>query len=381
MTSLHPGHTGLYIHIPFCKAKCNYCGFYSEPISAYDPYRLCNAIVAELRRYRDAHVQTAYIGGGSPTILPDGLLVGLVAEVRSMWPSILEFTVECNPGQVCGRLFERLRSAGVNRISVGAQSFDQGELELLGRHHRVEQTYQAVRLARAAGFGNIGLDLIFAIPGSDLELWRRSLDAAIALDVEHISVYALSIEPGTVFAKAVEAGQIRPVEEELDRQMYDLAIEVLEAAGYRQYEVSNLARCGFECRHNMGYWVNDPYVGVGPAAASYWQGWRRSNVADIDQYIDAIESGSDPACECELITDIQAAWQTAVLNLRMRDGIDLQSFKDRTGYDGLELFAPVIDRYVGLGLMEVEGGRVRLTRQAMAIADSIVSDFVLVQSR
>ena len=206
---------GLYVHIPFCEAKCRYCGFYSEPIKDRDPDRLISAIMAELDQKRGLTPflpQTIYIGGGSPSCLPKKLLLRLVYEITSKFPNSQEFTVEINPGQADKAILDRLRESGVNRISVGAQSFKAEELVFLGRLHTVDDIFRAVEAAKQAGFGNIGLDLIFAIPGSTLDSWSYSLRSAIDLDIQHISAYALTYEEGTPLKKAVEAGEIRPVD-------------------------------------------------------------------------------------------------------------------------------------------------------------------------
>jgi oxygen-independent coproporphyrinogen-3 oxidase len=364
--------TGLYVHIPFCQAKCRYCGFYSEPIKNHDIDRLISAIMAEIGQYGSIEgLQTAYIGGGSPSCLPREQLLRLINGI----PKAEEFTIEVNPGQVDRNILSRLHAAGVNRLSIGAQSFNAGELEFLGRRHSVADTIRAVEAAKEAGFENVGLDLIFAIPGSTLKSWKESIDSAIDLDVQHISAYSLTYEEGTPLQKAVEAGEVKPVDEETDRAMYETAIDKLEAAGFRQYEISNFAKPGFECKHNLNCWANKPYIGTGPSAGSYWKGNRTINVADIKKYIEAIEKGTNITAESETPGNLQTACETAVLNLRRRCGIDLKEFKSRTGFDAMELFAEPISRYKQLGLIEVKVSRLFLTRQALPIADSVLCDF------
>ena len=456
---------GLYVHVPVCRSKCRYCGFYSVPAGGVDAGRLVRALVRELERYDGRAFRTAYIGGGSPTALPADELIGLVTRVREHCPAVGEFTVECNPGQVDGDLLAGLRDAGVDRLSVGAQSMLAGELELLGRGHSVEQVDEAVRLARRAGFANLSLDLIFAIPGSTLADWRASLEAAVGLDVEHVSAYSLSFEAGTVFDEWRRTGRLAAVDEELDRAMYEWAIERLERAGLEQYEISNFARPGFECRHNLGYWRNRPYVGIGPAAASWlptcdpehgvrlhcgapadairqgggrteatraarasaqagpcekapgggdvvnaaWrcaseerqaasdepsdgaratshrlaggamQGWRLENDADVERYVAAVEAGREPPRVWQAVSAAEAACETAVLGLRTRAGIDRADFRRRTGREATAAFGEAIERYEGLGLVEVTGRAVRLTRRALPIADAILCDFAILE--
>jgi oxygen-independent coproporphyrinogen-3 oxidase len=384
---------GLYVHVPFCRSKCRYCGFYSVPVAGRDTGRLVAALMGELDRYDGVEFGTAYIGGGSPSALPAAELVGLVRRVAGWLAEDGEFTVECNPGfapaqrgyalaepgQVDAELLAGLRGAGVNRLSLGAQSFRAAELELLGRGHTVEDIGRAVEFARGAGFDNLGLDLIFAIPGSTLGDWQYSVEAALDLGVQHISAYSLSFEPETVFDAWRRAGRLCAVDEEMDRTMYEWAVERLGRAGLRQYEISNFARPGFECRHNLGYWANRPFVGVGPGAASYWQGSRTTNDPDVERYVAAVESGGEVPGEVQPVGWEDAICETAVLNLRMRTGIDLAAFQERTGRDAIRTFAGPIRRYRDLGLIEVTDRSVRLTEQALPIADSVLCDFAALE--
>lgn len=413
--------TGLYVHVPVCRSKCRYCGFYSVPAGGVDAGRLVDGLLRELDRYGEVEFGTVYVGGGSPTALPAGELVRLVGGLRARCPRAGEFTVECNPGQVDDRLLEGLRAVGVDRLSFGAQSFLARELELLGRGHSVGQIGEAVAMARRAGFENVGLDLIFAVPGSTPADWQASLEAAIGLNIEHVSAYSLGFEAGTVFEAWRRAGRIEAVEEELDRTMYEWAVERLERAGLRQYEISNFARPGRECGHNLGYWANRPYVGIGPAAASYLTsgvspveknqgvpeprsasmhvrggraahgqdaratmnrclafapgGWRVTNEADVERYLAAVESGRAAPAQIEAVSEDGAVCETAVLNLRRRDGIDRAEFRERTGRDAMAVFAEPIRRHRELGMIEVTDRAVRLARQALPIADAILCDF------
>jgi oxygen-independent coproporphyrinogen-3 oxidase len=220
--------------------------------------------------------------------------------------------------------------------------------------------------------------LIFAVPGTDLNSWKHNLLAAIELQPDHISAYGLSYEEGAPLRKDLAAGLIEAVDEDTDRAMFELTIDELARAGIDQYEISNFAKHGFECRHNLNYWANGSYAGIGPGAASYLHGTRSSNFADIDKYVKAVTSGESTVESRETLSDIERACETAVLNLRRRRGIDLAQFKSQTGYDALELFAEPIRRYRKLGLIEKNTGRVSLTRQALGIADSILCDFALV---
>jgi oxygen-independent coproporphyrinogen-3 oxidase len=461
---------GLYVHVPFCAAKCGYCGFYSEiaEVSPQSSRRTrsdsgdclktdseCESVIAtsascrrwdekgirlvidammkEMDGYDLSMVDTVYVGGGSPSSIPEGELARLLEYigvgqkgVRSKMGSDpgkrkgqtpfcskdhgqdahatpeVEFTVEVNPGQVTFEKLRRMRELGVNRLSMGAQSFDELELAFLGRRHAVGDVVRSVAAAREAGFANISIDLIFAIPGADMASWKRSLEGAIRLGVEHISAYALTYEAGTPLYAAREEGQVQQVDEELDRGMYEMAIKMLGEAGLQQYEISNFARAGFECRHNHKYWANDEYVGIGPGAASWYGGVRWANEASIEQYVEGMGKKSEirnPKPETisnnenansqtktgtvrvdeHRPSPKELACETAVLNLRRLRGIGLEEYKKRTGFDAMELFGDVVRRYEMAGMLKVDGGRVFLTREALPVADSVLCDFASVE--
>jgi oxygen-independent coproporphyrinogen-3 oxidase len=367
----------LYAHIPFCTVKCRYCGFYSVPVASQDVPGLVKMLLKELDLYTlpKNFSHTMYIGGGSPTCLADEQLFYLISELTARTGTPAEFTIEANPTQITTQMLSRLRLSGVNRLSIGAQSFNAQELVFLGRQYAPEDITLAVSHARAAGFSNISLDLIFAIPGQTLATWHDTLASAIDLGIEHISAYSLSYEADAPLFKQLQSGQIQKVDEETDRAMYEVAIEMLSEAGILQYEISNFARRGFECRHNFVYWANRPWIGIGPAAASYWQGTRTTSISDVAAYMNSIASGQRPFVETETPNTIETACQTAVLNLRRITGIHLREFCRQTGFDALELFAEPIARYQKLGLMAIDGDNVYLTANALPIADSILCDF------
>jgi oxygen-independent coproporphyrinogen III oxidase len=368
---------GLYVHIPFCRSKCRYCGFYSELIENHNPDRLISALTAELKSYGFVKsINTVYIGGGSPSCLPTETIVRLIKQITEQWENIEEFTIECNPGQADLQLLKTIRNLGVNRISIGVQSFIQSELEILGRTHSVDCIYKAVETAKTAGFDKISIDLIFAIPGTTIESWRDNLTKAIELGINHISAYSLSYEEGTALKDDVDAGRILRVDEETDRAMYELAIKMLEEAGFEQYEISNFARPGFRCRHNVGYWKNYPFVGVGPAAASHIGNRRTKNIDDINEYIYAIENGEGATAEVVELTGKDVACETAVLNLRMREGINVKRYNETNEVNVNDIFDEPISRYSRLGFIEQKDGRIYLTKNALPIADSILCDFI-----
>ena len=370
-------NVGLYIHIPYCQQKCPYCAFYSEPIEQHNPGSLVDALFMELERYAiDEPLETIYIGGGSPTCLSSDLLTKLVISLVSQYKEVQELTIECNPAQADEGLFKQLRALGVDRLSVGAQSFDAKALQTLGRIHQPQQIAQAVQMARAAGFENIGLDLIFGIPGSTVDTWRCSLETAASLGVQHISAYSLTIEKGTLFDRAVKEGTLSMVDEPTDRAMYETAHQVLNDAGFFQYEISNFAIPGFECRHNLRYWKNLPVVGIGPAAAGWYKGQRTTNIPNIAAYIEKIENHQYAYAEEHSPTSEQIACETAVLGLRMIEGIDLCQYEKQTGFDLIMLFGHAIKQHCASGLLEcTAGNHCRLTEKGLSYADTVASDF------
>ncbi|MFC1766166.1 radical SAM family heme chaperone HemW [Planctomycetota bacterium] len=368
---------GLYVHVPFCQAKCRYCAFYSEPLGLHNPQPLVDALCMELRQYSPdlAQVSTVYLGGGSPTGLPSHLLGQLLAEISTHCQALEEFTVECNPGQTTPKLLELMQSRQVNRLSFGVQSWDDSELTLLGRNHSADQARQAIKAAQCSGFGNIGVDLIFAIPGSTHDTWRNTLAQTLTLGIQHISTYSLSYEVGTPLSRARKAGHLQAVDEALDRDMYETAIDVLPAAGYPQYEISNFARPDSACRHNLGYWHNHPFIGIGPSAASYWLGCRRTNIASVTDYVAQIQSSHPLQCETAYPDKPEHTCETAVLGLRMLGGLHARDFYRLTGKDLWETFGAVITEHEQMGHLHVSPDQIALTRAALPIADRVLCDF------
>lgn len=367
---------GLYLHIPFCVRKCPYCAFYSEPVDGYCPSRLVRALRTEIDLYDITEpVETIYIGGGSPSCLPGEVLVGLVRSLTERFGAVDEFTVECNPAQVNEAALAQLRIEGVNRLSIGAQSFDDSELKTLGRLHDAAAVGGAVAAARRAGFDNIGLDLMFGVPHSSLLSWQANLDAAMALEVQHLSAYSLTIEAGTPFETRWRSGSPGAIDEPRERAMYELARVCLKEAGFEQYEISNFARGGFQCRHNRRYWQNWPVIGVGPSASGWYRGKRTANIANITGYMEVIEGGEFFYRQRQTPTPEQMAAETAVLNLRMLEGIDLAAYQRQTGFDLYHLFPQAIERHCDLGLLIETGTHLHLSEIGLSLADTVAADF------
>ena len=373
--------TGLYVHVPFCETKCGYCDFYSVPLGDRATAPLVRAIVAELERRRPSVAQpfeTIFVGGGTPTLLPlndMNALFGRLADVARRDP-VIEFTTEANPATVDDAKVRLLVDCGVNRISFGGQSFHQHELDVLERLHCPADIGPGIRLARAGGIGQVNLDLIFGIPGQTLASWRESLHRAVDLGVDHLACYGLTYEPGTPLTSQVQRGLMTPCDNDLEADMYLLAIELLESCGLEQYEISNFAKSGCRCRHNLIYWSNQPYVGIGPSAASYVSGARFKNVPLIETYIDDLEHGRDPWREQERLTGIDLAGETAMVQLRLNRGIDVSQFEKQVGLNPLELYGEQITSCTASGLLESTPSRIFLTAAGRLVADRVIRGFL-----
>ncbi len=376
---------GLYVHVPFCRTKCGYCDFYSLVPAEGQAGRYVDAVLAELADGPaapggPARVRTIFVGGGTPTVLPVAELLRLFRALGELArrDGVSEFTVEANPASLDEAKALALREAGVNRVSIGVQSFAAAELRTLGRSHRPEDVAQTVRSVRRWGFAHINLDLIFGIPGQTERSWEESLRMAIDLGPDHIACYGLTYEPGTPLHRRWVEGALDPCGEEAEVRMYECAIDTLTSAGFEHYEISNFARPGARCEHNLAYWRNEPYVGLGPAAASYFEGVRTRNVADVEEYVRRIALGQSPVVESERLDAKSRAGETAMLQLRLTDGIDRRWFERQTGFDPLTLFADVIRWHVAGRRLSVTPTHIRLTRSGLLIADSVMADFITI---
>lgn len=370
----------LYVHVPFCRRLCGYCDFYSQVLDPDTVGPLVDAVRSELTgatRGGGLTVDTIFVGGGTPTVLPADQLARLLAALQACaaGPDV-EFTVEANPATVTAEMADVLASAGVNRVSVGAQSFNPAELDVLDRTHRPEQVGETLATCRRAGIRRLSLDLIFGIPGQTLACWRESLQAALGLEPEHMSCYGLTYEPGTPLRERLDAGSVQRVDPDLEADMYETTIDVLAAAGLAQYEISNFARPGAECRHNLRYWHNEPYLGLGPAAAGFLNEVRYKNVADTAAYVAAIRAGRSPRAEEERLPPERRVRETAMLELRLTSGIDRRRFAARYKEDPVALFAAAIEPHRADGLLVVNETSIRLTRRGLLLADTVIADFL-----
>ena len=346
-------------------------------------------VAGRLPRLGAVDVPSIYFGGGTPSTLnPEQvrhILAGLAAEAHILEDA--EITIEANPGAIDGERAAGYRQAGVNRLSLGIQSLDDDMLAALGRIHTAEEALAAYHAVRDAGFANVSIDLMFGVPGQSLDLWRETLAHAIDLGSEHISLYCLTIEPGTPFAERHDHEELFPGESNADREdreadMFELAIDTLEQAGYAHYEIANFARPGYECRHNAVYWRNEPYIGFGPSAQSYLPTphpplcERVANVSDIDAYIELARRQGSAMASRESLSVARALGESIMLGLRMMAGVDLSLLATRWGIDPREHFAAEIARLLDRGLIERDGNTIRLTRPGLLLADEAMQLFV-----
>jgi len=375
---------GLYIHVPFCLKKCLYCDFVSYPYSETAVEAYLDALFKEIELYgrilkkKEKDLVSIYIGGGTPTCLPAGRLASVLAKVQKVFRLLpgCEVTVEANPGTVDRHYLLSLRECGVTRLSLGIQAFQDRLLNMLGRVHTAVEADEAACAARDAGFDNLNLDFIFGIPGQTGEDWLETLSKAVSLEPEHISVYGIQLEAGTPLELAVARGELQMCSEELELSMYQAAICYLTGSGYVHYEISNFALPGRESVHNLGYWLNRPYLGLGPAAHSYLRGERFANEHTIEGYAGCLSRGELPVAAREAGTVQTEMAETMFLGLRLIKGIDLEAFYRRFGRRAEDIYRKKIACLKDAGLVEVAGGRLRLTPKGLPVANEVFKEFV-----
>jgi len=374
---------GLYVHVPFCFHKCHYCDFYS--ITRQSPERMEQFVARMLKeadQWTDApcsiRPQTIFFGGGTPSLLPIDLMHQLIQGLcnRLDCSAVNEWTVEVNPATANQDYFHMLKQAGVNRISLGAQSFEQTELATLERHHDPADVPRSLEMARAAGIDNLNIDLIYAIPGQDLASWKKSLEHTIALDTPHLSAYGLTYETNTPIAVKKRLGRLIAAEESLELEMMHYARQRLSAADLQPYEISNFAQPGQECHHNLMYWKGGNYIGLGPSAASHVSGHRWRNRPHLGEWEEHIDRRQLPAVDIEILSPLQRCGELAMLMLRLDDGLNFNDFTARTGEDARSLYVDQISRLTKLGLIEIDQSRIRLSHKGLNVADGVAAEFV-----
>ena len=386
----------LYVHIPFCRSKCAYCDFNSYAgqealIPAY-----VGALLQEARAWSRVcggkRVETVYFGGGTPSLLPLAEAERLIEGLRQRFAvaTEAEVSLEANPESVDLAYLRGLRTLGFNRLSLGVQSFDEEELRFLGRIHTAAGAAAAYDAARRAGFADVGLDLIFGLPEQRPSRWRRSLARALRLGPEHLSLYALTVEEGTPLARAMSEGKVQEPDEDAQAAMYTESEERLEAAGYEHFEISNWARPGHRCRHNLTYWETRPYLGLGAGAHSYLGGCRFANTPLPKDYIELVQASGPPeegaggldlsrmpqVASLERLDEQTEMADTVILGLRLAEGVSLRRFRERFGVGLEERYAQEISELTAWGLLEVSAGRLRLTKRGHLLANEAFLRFL-----
>jgi len=377
---------GVYIHIPFCKQKCFYCDFpsFAGREKYIDEYLNSLHHEMELGAERIAEMgkltpHTIYIGGGTPSHLNLSQMQMLFEAIHANMQvkDVAEFTMEANPCTIDEEKLHLMKSNGINRISIGVQSFDDGCLQRIGRIHKSSMAIEKVSLAQKAGFDNISIDLMYGLPGQTLDMLKKSLDKAIELGIQHISVYGLQLEEGTVLAKQQEMGRLELPDDEAVEKMYDYLVEYLPANGFSRYEISNYAMGGYYSRHNTLYWQDVPYLGFGSGAHSYWRGNRYENPVDIGEYIKATAEGKFLHIVEEAVSEKAHMEEFCFLGLRMTSGINKRKFRETFNKDISEVFGKVIDKMVAKALLGESETAIFLTPLGMKYGNVVFGEFIL----
>lgn len=371
---------GIYIHIPFCKQRCNYCAFYSSTLyNIKEEY--ADAVCKELQTRRDyvkgEEIKTIYFGGGTPSTLPMELLQKICDTIYTNYTVCdnAEVTIECNPDDLTEEFLAKLRSLPFNRISMGVQSFDDRQLKRLGRRHNADKARQAVNNARMAGYDNISIDLMFALPGSTAEEWEQTIKEAISLQPEHISAYNLMYEDDTPLHRALQRGDFEELSEEENVEQFQMLISKMKEAGYRHYEISNFAKPGCESRHNSSYWNDTAYIGCGAAAHSYDGNSREWNIADIKEYIKGMASGARNY-EIEHLTEEERYNDTILTRLRTADGIPLTWMKNKFSQRLNSYMLNAAKKHIECGNLKKNDVTLSLTEKGIFISDAVIRDLI-----
>lgn len=391
---------GLYVHVPFCKTKCPYCDFntYQGIENLMEPF--LPSLKAEIQSWGEtlAHpaVTSIFFGGGTPSYLPPGYIEQILASIQSSYQvdSGAEITIEANPGDLDAAACAGILAQGVNRLSIGVQSLDNDLLNLLGRRHQASEAVDAFQAARKAGFDNVNLDLMYGLPNQSIDQWRKTLDSLTSLEPEHISLYALTLEEGTPMHRWAEEGKIPEPDPDLAADMYQYARESLAAAGYHHYEISNWSLPDRACGHNLVYWENGPYLGVGPGAHSrlgdwrFWTvlsprdyntkatAWAQSGIQPADDFVETVLESVQTLGGWEHLGPETICSETMFLGLRLLDGLNLSDASARTGVDMADKFQAPIQECIDLGLLIRDGNCLKLTESAYLIANQAFTRFL-----
>jgi oxygen-independent coproporphyrinogen-3 oxidase len=359
---------GLYLHIPFCIRKCGYCDFFSVNFDESLMKRFVGAVFGEIElradEWKDAVFSTIYFGGGTPSLL-DPRDIAWLLDTASRHPAMhpVEVTLECNPGTISMEGLCRFREAGINRLSIGVQSFDNSVLSFLGRIHDADAARGAFEAARNAGLANVGIDLIYGIPGQTPESWASTINETISLGPDHVSMYELTVEDGTPISGLVHGNKVAMPDDASAISMYESAVAMLESAGIHRYEISNFARTGHECMHNLNYWRRGSYLGVGPSAHSFRESTRRYNLPELGAYLTALEQRQLPPENAESLSVETARFERVMLALRTSAGIPR--------HDLPHVYTGIIGEMLGDGLLVEAGGRIALTKRGVMLSNEV----------
>lgn len=372
----------LYIHIPFCAQKCLYCDFPSFARKDHLRKAYIEALNKEIISLREKHnnleINTIFIGGGTPSVLEADELECLLKEVAKLnMAKDIEYSMECNPGNLTEEKLEVMKKYGVNRISMGLQAKQDNLLKGLGRIHNYKTFKENFLLAKKVGFNNINVDLMFGLSNQRLNEWEETLREIISLEPAHISAYSLIIEEGTAFYNLYENDKLKLPTEEEERKMYHLAKKILEENGFNQYEISNYAKEGKECRHNLAYWNMDNWIGVGSAAASYINGKRIKNISSVEEYINSINEKGEAVEEIINNSKNDNMEEFMFMGLRKINGIDENEFKKRFSMNINDVYGEILNKYIDEGLLIRESGRIFLSEKGIEISNIIMADFLL----
>ncbi|MBM7097123.1 oxygen-independent coproporphyrinogen III oxidase [Bacillus sp. H-16] len=375
----------VYVHVPFCEQICHYCDFNkfflkNQPVTEY--LMDCDT---EMERTVETFpydiIQSVYVGGGTPTSLSTNQLQTLLRSVRTHFnikePESIEFTVEVNPGSADEEKLTMMRREGANRLSIGVQTFDEGLLEKIGRDHKPDDVQETIDRSRRAGFENISIDLMFGLPGQTIEQFEETLERALALNIEHVSAYSLKVEAKTVFYQLMKKGKLPLPTEDTEADMYERLIEKLTGGGFTMYEISNFAKPGRESRHNLTYWENEQYYGIGAGAHSYINGVRRRNHGPLSKYMNAIQEGQLPYLEEHTVPVKEQMEEEMFMGLRKRIGVSMARFEEKYGCTMESVFGGTIDQLKKRELVTINQGRIQLTEKGRFLGNEVFEQFLL----
>ncbi len=375
----------LYLHIPFCEHICHYCDFNKVYLKNQPVEQYISALEVEMKQaakvYPDEKLQTIYIGGGTPTALTTEQLEKLLSSINNIFETnsdSLEFTVEVNPGSADERKLEKMASLGVNRLSVGVQSFDNQVLAEIGRTHRKREVFQTIEVARKVGFTNISMDLMFGLPKQSIDIFKETLYQTAELGIEHVSAYSLKVEAKTVFYNLQRKGKLHLPSEEDEALMYQILLDFMERSGFVQYEISNFAKPGFKSKHNLTYWENEEYFGIGAGAHGYVNGIRYVNAGPLPKYLTLMKEKNNPSIERHYVTKKEQIEEHMFMGLRKTDGVSKDDFYKRFGITIEELFREQLVQLKQKGLIHDDGNFIYLTRKGLFFGNDVFEQFLAI---